>query len=62
MKVRTTITASCTYTLDVDEYYTNADGSIMSIEEIQKLEDDYAAENLINSDDTVWDIQSKFVH
>lgn len=62
MKVRTTITASCTYELDVDEYYTHSNGEIMTIEEIRKLEDDYAHENLLESNHTVWDVEVKFVH
>lgn len=62
MKVRTTITASCTYELDVDEYYTHPNGEIMTIEQIQKLEDDYAHENLLESNHTVWDVEVKFVH
>lgn len=61
MKVRTTITASCTYELDVDEYYTHSDGKVMTIEEIRELEDEYAAQNLLDSDQAIWDVEVKFV-
>lgn len=62
MKVRTTITASCTYELDVDEYYTHSNGEIMTIDEIRELEDEYAPQNLLDSNDAVWDVEVKFVH
>lgn len=61
MNVRTTITASCTYELDINENYTNSDGSVMTLEEIRELEDEYAFQNLMDSDFIMLDVQVGFV-